>query len=264
MLRAWLKASDLPAQFVQSADDTAQVFIAGSSIRGFSVHRRWVWFRNRVEVRLSIGASLADWRAAYSLLGFALQQGFDVRSEDGSSIGADALTDEAALQKGHEQFTLDVGFLRHLTASSGKEGVDLPNSRFAVPVNASDLPSEPISEEGLLSLQSVLQRRAAKYAAARSASVITLKTGATAIVWSGEPLLAPVVDHVVLAQDELDPAKYVYVAWDRALHELSDGVERNRRTPPLYYFAAMAENEPRWRRLLEAGTPLEQLGRPAG
>src|SRR5262245_43679649 len=79
---------------------------------------------NRVAVRLSVCASQGDWQAAYAFLRFALQHGFSARSEDGDAMGADVLTDEAALQKGREQFVADVRLLQHFFASSGDEGIE--------------------------------------------------------------------------------------------------------------------------------------------
>ena len=176
-------------------------------------------------------------------------------------MSADSLTDESALQRGRAQFVVDVRVLQQLMASSGDEGVSLPNGRFAVPVKPSDLPSEPLGDEAVESLQNALQRRAARYAAARSASIITLQSGATAIVWSGEPLLAPAVEYVVLSTGEFDPANCVFVPWERAVQELAGAVEKIQRTPAQYYFEAIAADESRWQQLVEAGGPIAQLGR---
>jgi hypothetical protein len=131
MVNAWLMASHVQVQSARVVDDAAELFSVGS-IRGFSMARRWAWFRNRVEVRLSV-ATRADWQAAYSFLRFALQQGFKAYSEDGGVMGPHALTDQAALHKGREQFIVDVGFLQHLVASSGDEGAYLPNGSLRCP-----------------------------------------------------------------------------------------------------------------------------------
>jgi hypothetical protein len=263
MASAWLSASRVPAEIVGSRDDSAELFIAGTSIRGFSLNRRWVWFRNRIDLRLSVAASRGDWQAAFSFVRFAREHGFDVYSEDGVVLRADALGDDAALERGGEQFAQDVGFLLHLTGTSGEGVVELPNARFSVPVRSSDLPAGSPDADALESVHAQLLSRAAKYAAARSASLITLKTGETAVVWSGEALVAPSANYIVLGRGEFDSANCVYVSWDQVMSELEDIVEKTQRNPAQYYFAAVDPNDPRWRRLFGAGAPLDQLRQPA-
>jgi len=48
--------------------------------------------------------------------------------------------------------------------------------------------------------------------------VITLKTGKTLIVWTGEPLLSQEVDYIVLSSTVFDPKKFVYVSFERAVN----------------------------------------------
>ena len=97
MVTAWLTASRVQANSVRLPDGIVEVFVPGISIRGLVVRRRWAWFIERIELRLSVVASHGDWRAAYSLLRFARQQGFNVRDEDGNTIEDDSLTDEVAI-----------------------------------------------------------------------------------------------------------------------------------------------------------------------
>jgi hypothetical protein len=264
LIAAWLSIARVPIQLFRISDGSRQLFSQGTSIRGVSVHRRWSWFRTLIEVRLSVCASPADWQTAYSFLRFALQEGYDVRSDTSDLMGAEALTDEAATLKGPEQFASDVSFFHRFLASSGDQGLDLPVGRFSIPVTLEELPSEPFEEEALAGFRKALQQRAAKYSAARSASILTLKTGATAIVWAGEALLAPEVNHVVLASGGGDCAQYVHVSWERAMRELSGTVERIQQTPARYYFAPIAAHESSWRRLVDAGYPIDQLGQSAG
>jgi hypothetical protein len=253
---AWLAASGLDAKPLHLPDDVVEVFIAGISIRGFSARRRWAWFRNAIELRLNVCASHGDWQAAYSLLRFASQQGFQVRSEDGASMRTDDLSEAKASKESREQFANNVGFLWRFMASSGDNHVSLPTARFSVPVRQSDLPSEPFTDQALDSFEDVLRGRAEKYAAAQLASIVTLKTGATLIVWSGEALLAPQADHIVFASGEFDNVDYVKVPWAPALRELQDVVEKIQDKPAEYYFAPMKADDPRWRRLVKSGEPL--------
>src|SRR5262249_50700317 len=141
MIKAWLEASRVPAKLVTDQDDTAQLFIPGTSIRGFSLRRRRAWFRNSIELRLSVGASRDDWQAAYSFIRFARDRGFEVRDEDGSVLRSGALTENAASERGRGQFVQDIGFLQTLVTSSDEGVVELPNARFALPVKTADLPA---------------------------------------------------------------------------------------------------------------------------
>jgi hypothetical protein len=130
-----------------------------------------------------------------------------------------------------------------------------------VPVTRSELPPEPLAGDALIGLQETLQRRAKKYAAARSAAVITLKTGETAIVWTGDALLAPAVNHVLLPRGEFDPANCVYLPFSRAVQDLSGIVEEIQRTPSRYFFDAIDADNSRWRQLVDSGAPIDQLNR---
>jgi hypothetical protein len=174
------------------------------------------------------------------------------------------LAENAAAQKAREQFVLDVRFIQHLMRSPEDNFIELPNAYFAVPIRVDDVAAEPLNSEALDELHEVLARRAAKYAAARLASIITLRTGATAVVWSGEPVLVPVVDYVVLSSAALDPSDSVYVQWEYLIKELPDVAEKIRRRPPQYYFGAVASDGLRWANLAKAGKPIDELSRQAG
>jgi hypothetical protein len=139
--------------------------------------------------------------------------------------------------------------------------VYLPNARFSVPVTRSELPPDPLAGDALIGLQETPQWRAKKYAAARSAAVITLKTGETAIVWTGDALLAPAVNQVLLPRVEFDPANCVYVPWSRAVQDLSGIVEEIQRTPSRDFFDAIGADDSRWQQLVDSGAPIDQLNR---
>jgi hypothetical protein len=80
-------------------------------------------------------------------------------------------------------------------------------------------------------------------------------------VWTGDALLAPAVNHVLLPRGEFDPANCVYVPWSRAVQDLSGIVEEIQRTPSRYFFDAIGADDSRWQQLVDSGAPIDQLNR---
>ena len=196
VLGSWTKKEEIVGIISGNQADRIHYFIPGISIRGFSLNQQHRFIKHRFELRLSVCASEGDWGAAYSFLRFAQQQGFKVKSEAGDILGANELSRDSASARAIQQFAADVNALKAIASSSGGRPIELPTDSFVVPVKREDLPADNFDQEALIRLRQVLLQRAAKYAKARPAAVITLKTGKTLIVWAGEPLLSQEVDYI--------------------------------------------------------------------
>ena len=59
IVNAWLETSD-EVKCLRLPDGILEMFVAGNSIRGFSLRRRWVWFRDQLVIRLNVCASEGD------------------------------------------------------------------------------------------------------------------------------------------------------------------------------------------------------------
>jgi hypothetical protein len=255
---AWLTAEQAAAEVFGAQPDFAHVFVPGASIRGFSLRGWRASLRNRIEVQLNVCASRADWSAAYSFLRFARDRGYTVQSQEGV-LSTASLVEEQALQQARVQFVADVRYLWKMLPSPEDERIELPIDRFTVPIGRHELPPEPLGERSLEVFEQAVQERAGRYALARSAKAITLSTGASAVVWSGEPMLTPLVDYIILTPD-LDPALGVYLRWGRVVSELPGGVENTRLSPPQYFFGGVTRDGKPWTTLVDAGAPMDAIG----
>jgi len=178
-----------------------------------------------------------------------------VRSEDGSTLEYGDLSTEIARERAKERFAFDSRALQQMLLTEGE--LSLPTLDFAIPVRLADIPNGQLDSEILERIHQELLQRAAKYEAARPASLITTESGDTMVVWAGEALLAPAADYVVLSPLEFDAEKSVVLAFKNLLERAPAGFEKIREDPPLFYLPALLEDSDQWVELRRGGVPFQ-------
>jgi len=255
LLSEWAEDTGISGRMEDEGPDRAICFLPGISIRGFSLNRRRTGLQTRIGLNLSVCASSGDWEAAYSCLRFGLNRGFGVRSEDGSTLEYGDLSPEIARERAKERFAFDSRALQQMLLTEGE--LSLPTLDFAIPVRLADIPNGQLDSEILERIHQEFLQRAAKYEAARPASLITTESGDTMVVWAGEAMLTPAADYVVLSPLEFEAEKSVVLAFKNLLERSPAGFEKIREDPPLFYLPALLENSDQWVELKRGGVPFE-------
>jgi hypothetical protein len=185
-------------------------------------------------------ASRADWQLAYSFIRFAADRNAN------PELPAEELTDEAAVARGTKELRSGIATLQSILYGRNTNAVGLPILHFAADVTKTDLPQGNVDLEAL---EGRLTARVARYMRARVPSVLTIDGSIDAVVWSGEALLTPEVDCVILGDHEL------FVEWKAFLDAYP--VERPSTQEKQYYFPPSSDTGT----LAALGAPLDQLGR---
>jgi hypothetical protein len=235
LLNDWQADGHQDADVQLSADGTsATVFVPEASIRGFSITAE-----ESPYVRLNSMASRGDWQLAYSFLRFT--DSYNLNPE----LPAEELTDDAAIARGTTELRSNIATLQAILHNR-TERVALPIRHFAVDVTKTDLPQ---GEADLDAVERLLIARVARYAAARVPSVLTINGSIDAVVWSGEALLTPEVDCVILGDHEL------FVDWKTFVGACA--VERPSTQEKQFYFPPSSDTAT----LAALGASLDQLDR---
>jgi hypothetical protein len=249
LLTLWQSRIDVPLITLQSAgEDYVWVFAPGRSIRGVSLRYERRFFRASIEMRLSVCASHGDWLLGASFLALAWEKGARVLEGERRLSLPDLLPDRIE-KRARDQFRRDLGLLQRITEGTDDDHVTLPNQWFSFVVDRRDLTAEPEV------IHDALARRTANYANARRASILTLKNGKTAIIWSGEELLAPRTDFIVFpsTRENADIDDYLYLEWQdvNAPEEIAGQMAA-------YYFRAVDDDD-FWAPLIAKGRPISEL-----
>lgn len=236
LLNDWQADSHGDADVQLSADGTsATVFVTDASIRGFSISTD-----ESPYVHINSMASRADWQLAYSFIRFAADRNAN------PELPEEELTDDAAVVRGTKELRSGIVTLQSILYGRRTDAVALPIHHFAVDVTRADLPQGNVD---LDALEGRLTARVARYMRARVPSVLTIDGSIDAVVWSGEALLTPEVDCVILGDHEL------FVEWKTFIDAYA--VERPSTQEKQYYVPPSSDTSA----LAALGAPLDQLGR---
>jgi len=263
LVAQWPTMIDVPTALHRTENDYAWLFAPGESIRGCSVSSERRRFGSTFRVRLSVAASIADWRIAYAFLRLAAARGAKVIAldEEDPSSQSFRLANETASRA----FRGDVRILQRMMYEHSQDPITLPNFRFSLTLTREDLPAEELSDQQLERLQSDLGLRTRRYRGARLAATLTLQSGLTAVVWSGEALLSAPVDLLIFPED---PAKqhgteFAYLPWNIAIERLGTIVELVNGQNPAFFFRELQFTTPAdcdlWRSLREGARGISEL-----
>ena len=248
LVTLWQSMIDVPLITLPFAnEDYVWVFAPGRSIRGVSLRYERKFFRASIELRLSVCSSRSDWTLAASFLALGLEKGARVLEGERRLSSGDLLPDRIE-RRARDTFCTDFGLLRRITEDTADDHVTLPNQWFSFVIDRGDLAGDADV------IHDALASRTAKYANARRASILTLKNSKTAIIWSGEEMLAPRTDFVVFPETRENPDidDYLYVDWRSDLAEEIAG------QMTAYYFRPVGGDDV-WSRLVANGRPISQL-----
>lgn len=256
LITLWRSGTNDPLVVLPGDDHSVWIFSPGVSIRGFSVKYSRGWFRATIDVRINVCASRGDWRLLMSLLALSLEKGARA-SEEGTPVRSAELLPAQVDRRARDAFARDLTLIQRLLYGSDEKRVTLPNLWFSMTLTPADLPEGTLTPERIESLHDALASRTSRYAAARRASVIKLKSGATAVVLSEESILAPRADFLVFPETWENPETedYLFVPWDQALQILGAAAEPIGGQSPAFYFPADLDLKP----LIGAGQPISHL-----
>lgn len=242
LVEEWTAAIGRPV-VLERNDDYAWVFAPGASIRGCSATNERRLLGSMLRLRLSVAASQADWEIAYALVRVAARRGGK------ATVWTDSVQEAAAFA-----FRADMNVLQRMIYEHDQDPLTLPNIRFSLTLTRDDLPRGDLSDVQLRELESMLASRTARYRDARIAPTITLRSGRTAALWSGEALIADSVDFLIFRPDPgiRDVDDYVYQPWDTALEKLGTAVEPVAGQVPSHFFRALDFAAPADRELWES------------
>lgn len=259
----WVTA-DVPISFDQVGAEYGWVFAPGLSVRGFSVRRERQFLGDRFRIRLNVAASRGDWGMAFAMLHHAAMTGARVFGDDGCPLAADQLSATAAERLSREQFARDVRVLRQIALQDSDAPIRLPNPRFSLSLTLDDLPTERMSAETLQSFEDSLVARTLKYRGVRVAATITLNSGKTAVVWSGESLIIPEVNFVVFpgTLETPDIDDYVHKDLSQVLETIGDRAEYVDGESPWYFLREFSperrEDADLWQLLCRNAQPIDK------
>jgi len=261
VITVWKSTQGFPVLTLSSEADYVWFFAPGISIRGLSLqYRRKFLLRSLIQLRLNVCASGGDWRMAASFMALALERGARVFSSDGIRIEPSQLLPTVIEERSRETFRRDLGLLQRILYASVEKRVTLPNQWFSLSLDPTNLAEGAVSSAQSEALHDFLASKTARYSGARRAALITLRTGATAILWSGEEMLAPRATFLVFPEtrDNPDIDDYLFVSWEEALRLTAGVVEEIAGQVPAYYFPA-TDRDDLWSSLAELGQGIHKL-----
>lgn len=179
----------------------AQLFKEGG-VRGVILYRR---DDGDLGVRLGAFSSRADWRAAYSLIGDAIDEGGGTFTrETGVKLSREARSlvnaeIDAVQDLRHTVALLAKQVAEHSDDPDGQpDTIAIPVASFSLQIDPNTLSQHPKDAE-LLAHEKSLADRVSRYAEAFMAQAMVLDNGARVGTWSGVPTVLPKV-HLVSCQ----------------------------------------------------------------
>jgi hypothetical protein len=236
---------------IKKFDSPDNYYIFGSgSIRGFSLTFTSSLLKGgHINVRLTIMASLADWRMCNSLMyGLVEKYKASVVTEDGRKLALDSLGGEAAQQRGIEQIRSDFQMLLYLLTEEHHLNFTLTNPWFDLTITRDQIEEFVKSGADVTVFESGLAAEAAVLGLCRLANLIQLKDGTTLNALGPEPALYEKSDYVVVPTSQ-PPARnheeLHFIEFEKFLEILGNRARRVQQYPARYYVSEInLDDEP--------------------
>jgi hypothetical protein len=247
-----------------SSPDHYYIFGEGS-IRGFSLTPSSSFLKGgQIQIRLSVMASLADWRYCYSLLAFLSHTPrVTIYDEESEMILASSLTDSGAAERGSKALQGDYKFLKGLIIKNNEPNVQLPNPWFDLVVTREDLTEISTSDDGFMLLEKKLIEMASPLGFCRHANQILMKDGATLNAIWFEPAIYQETDYAILVKKNslglpFSEAEMSFVKFKDFLDIFQDKIQQVKEKPACYYFSGIDRKNDQEFNLYEKLTNLGQ------
>ena len=234
------------------------------SIRGFTLTPSDSFFKGgRVEVRLNVLSSRADWRLCFFILEkLSREQRSTVQAENGQILHLSALSPASAERRGLEEVQAGLRFLRAFLIEQAEPILRLPNPRYDIAIHPEDFTAWTASPDPARAFETDLAARTAPLAACRHASLVLLKDGLTLNALGFEAAIYPASDYAALSKSGAQPLpgqppELRYVRFSDFLDIFEGSLERVQSSPPGYYLPGIdlsqAQDLERYARLHERG-----------